>query len=125
MIRFSHDHQAAGVCTIMAIGIVDLLGIVAGTIARETVTARMFEAINGMLLDMLAAITRKDYEDRRRRQMQGQARAKAQGKYVGRPENKRRNNRIAAMLAAGASYSDVQEATGCSAKIAKRRQKAA
>ena len=49
-------------------------------------TARMFEAINGMLLDMLAAVARKDYEDRRRRQMQGQAKAKADGKYVGRPE---------------------------------------
>jgi DNA invertase Pin-like site-specific DNA recombinase len=87
-------------------------------------TTRMFEAINGMLLDMLAAVARKDYEDRRRRQMQGQAKAKAEGKYVGRPENKRRNARIAAMLRAGSSYSDVQVATGCSratvAKIAKR-----
>jgi DNA invertase Pin-like site-specific DNA recombinase len=87
-------------------------------------TARMFDAINGMMLDMLAAVARKDYEDRRRRQMQGQAKAKAEGKYVGRPENKRRNARIAAMLKAGTSYSDIQEATGCSratvAKIAKR-----
>jgi DNA invertase Pin-like site-specific DNA recombinase len=87
-------------------------------------TARMFAAINDMMLDMLAAVARKDYEDRRRRQMQGQAKAKAEGKYVGRPENKRRNARIAAMLAAGTSYSAVQEATGCSratvAKIAKR-----
>jgi DNA invertase Pin-like site-specific DNA recombinase len=92
-------------------------------------TARMFEAINGMLLDMLAAVARKDYEDRRRRQMQGQARAKAEGKYVGRPENTKRNAKIAAMLRSGASYSAVQEATGCSratvAKIAKRKQKAA
>ena len=91
-------------------------------------TGRMFEAINGMLLDMLAAIGRKDYEDRRRRQMQGQAKAMAEGKYVGRPENKRRNDRIAAMLAKGTSYSDVQGATGCSratvAKIAKRRRAA-
>jgi DNA invertase Pin-like site-specific DNA recombinase len=83
-------------------------------------------AINDMMLDMLAAVARKDYEDRRRRQMQGQAKAKAAGKYVGRPENKRRNARIAAMLASGTSYSDVQEATGCSratvAKIAKRRR---
>ena len=89
-------------------------------------TARMFAAINDMMLDMLAAVARKDYEDRRRRQMQGQAKAKAAGKYVGRPENKRRNARIAAMLASGTSYSDVQEATGCSratvAKIAKRRR---
>jgi DNA invertase Pin-like site-specific DNA recombinase len=34
-------------------------------------TGRMFDAINGMLLDMLAASARKDYEDRRRRQAQG------------------------------------------------------
>jgi DNA invertase Pin-like site-specific DNA recombinase len=89
----------------------------------------MFDAINGMLLDMLAAVARKDFEDRRRRQMQGQAKAKAEGKYIGRPENKRRNDRIAAMLAKGTSYSDVQEATGCSratvAKIAKRVKTAA
>jgi DNA invertase Pin-like site-specific DNA recombinase len=87
-------------------------------------TARMFEAINGMLLDMLAAIARKDYEDRRRRQFQGQERARAAGKYRGRPENVKRNKRIAAMLAAGTSYSAVQAATGCSratvAKLAKR-----
>ena len=31
----------------------------------------MFEAINGMLLDMLAAVARKDYDDRRRRQAHG------------------------------------------------------
>jgi DNA invertase Pin-like site-specific DNA recombinase len=90
---------------------------------------RVHSAINGMLLDMLAAIARKDYEDRRRRQMQGQEKAKAEGKYVGRPENKRRNTRIATMLAAGASYSAIQEATGCSratvAKIAKRAKAAA
>jgi DNA invertase Pin-like site-specific DNA recombinase len=87
-------------------------------------TGRMFEAINGMLLDMLAAIARKDYEDRLRRQCQGQARARAEGKYRGRPENVKRNKRIAAMLAAGTSYSAVQAATGCSratvAKLAKR-----
>ena len=92
-------------------------------------TARMFEAINGMLLDMLAAVARKDYEERRRRQMQGQAKAKVAGKYVGRPENTKRNAKIAAMLKAGASYSAVQEATGCGratvAKIAKRARKAA
>jgi DNA invertase Pin-like site-specific DNA recombinase len=99
------------------------------TKSADEFTGRMFEAINNMMLDLLAAVARKDFEDRRRRQMQGQAKAKADGKYVGRPENKRRNDRIAAMLAAGTSYSAVQEATGCSratvAKIAKRRVKAA
>jgi DNA invertase Pin-like site-specific DNA recombinase len=92
-------------------------------------TGRMFEAINALLLDVLAAVSRKDYEDRRRRQMQGQEKAKEAGKYIGRPENTRRNGKIAAMLAKGASYSDVQDATGCSratvAKIAKRVRPAA
>jgi CIC family chloride channel protein len=43
---------------------------------------RMFEAINGMLLDMLAAVARKDYVDRRHRQAQGQAKAKAEGRSL-------------------------------------------
>jgi hypothetical protein len=46
------------------------------TNAGDEFTMRMFEAINGMLLDMLAAVVRKDYVDRRRRQAQGQAKAR-------------------------------------------------
>lgn len=87
-------------------------------------TGRMFDAINGMMLDMLAAIARKDYEDRRRRVAQGQAKAKTEGRYKGRAENVARNNGIASMLRAGSSWTMVQSATGCSratvAKIAKR-----
>ncbi|HEV2559788.1 MAG TPA: recombinase family protein [Microvirga sp.] len=87
-------------------------------------TARMFDAVNGMMLDVLAAVARKDYEDRRRRQAQGQEKAKAAGLYKGRKENVARNKGIATMLKAGSSWSQVQAATGCSratvAKIAKR-----
>jgi DNA invertase Pin-like site-specific DNA recombinase len=89
-------------------------------------TARMFDAINGMMLDMLAAVARKDYEDRRRRQEQGQARAKAEGIYKGRKEDTARNAGIAAMLKAGSSWSQIQAASGCSratiSKIAKRSE---
>lgn len=96
---------------------------------RDDFTARMFAAINAMMLDVLAAVARKDYEDRRRRQAQGQARAKAEGRYKGRPENVRRNTAIAAMLTHGASWTEIQHATGCSratvAKIAKRLKAAA
>ncbi len=46
--------------------------------------SRMFSAINDMLLDMLAAVARRDYEQRRERQQQGIARAKREGKYKGR-----------------------------------------
>jgi DNA invertase Pin-like site-specific DNA recombinase len=92
-------------------------------------TGRMFEAINGTLLDMLAAVARKDYLDLRRRQAQGRARAKAEGLYRGRPEDVDRNDGIARMLAGGQSWGSIQSVTGCSratiAKIAKRRKQVA
>ncbi|EPU9339724.1 recombinase family protein, partial [Salmonella enterica subsp. enterica serovar Infantis] len=47
-------------------------------------TRSMLKAVNGMMLDMLAAIARKDYEDRRRRQAEGIRKAKAEGRYRGR-----------------------------------------
>src|SRR6266566_8373165 len=99
------------------------------TNAGDEFTGRMFEAINGMLLDMLAAVARKDYDDRRRRQAQGQAKAKAEGRYKGRPEDAERNEGIAHLLASGQSWSAIQSVTGCSratiAKIAKRERPAA
>jgi DNA invertase Pin-like site-specific DNA recombinase len=91
---------------------------------REDFTARMFEALNGMLLDMLAAISRKDYEDRRRRQAQGIAKARTDGRYKGRPEDTERNTAIVKMLASGQSWSSIVAATGASrstlSKLAKR-----
>ena len=82
--------------------------------AGDEFTGRMLSAINGMLLDMLAAIARKDYEDRRRRQDQGIAKAKTEGKFRGRQEDTDRNAAIVDMLAKGMSWSAVQAATGCS-----------
>jgi DNA invertase Pin-like site-specific DNA recombinase len=86
---------------------------------------RMAEAINGMMLDMLAAVARKDYTDRRRRQAQGIAAAKAAAKYRGRPEDVGRNAATAATLAKGLSWLSIMRATRCSrttvAKVAKRR----
>ena len=83
-------------------------------------TSRMLEALNGMMLDMLAAIARKDYTDRKRRQAQGIVKAKSDGKYKGRPEDTQRNERIAKLLQAGMSYTDVMETVNCSrATVAK------
>jgi DNA invertase Pin-like site-specific DNA recombinase len=88
-------------------------------------TARMFAALNAIILDMLAAVARKDYEDRRRRQAQGIVKAKAAGAYRGRPEDTARNAGIAGMLRSGMSWTAIQEATGCSrATIAKVRARA-
>ena len=50
-------------------------------------TSSMLKAINSMMMDMLAAIARKDYQDRRRRQAEGIKKAKEEGKYRGRQPN--------------------------------------
>lgn len=90
---------------------------------------RMAEAINGMMLDMLAAIARKDYVDRRRRQAQGIAKAKEHGAYRGRPEDTVRLDQIGRLLAEGKSWNVVMRLTGASratvAKAAKRNKEAA
>ncbi|AYG61147.1 recombinase family protein [Rhizobium jaguaris] len=89
----------------------------------DDIQSRMMEAINGMMIDMLAAIARKDYDDRRRRQSQGIAKAKSEGKYRGRPEDKERNKAIRKMLASGQSWSAIVAATGCSRSTLSRLTK--
>jgi DNA invertase Pin-like site-specific DNA recombinase len=95
------------------------------TSTGDEFTRRMFAAINAMLLDMLAAVARKDYEDRRRRQAQGITKAKREGKYRGRPEDTGRNEGIAGMLKTGMSWSAIQDAAKCSratiVKVARSR----
>lgn len=84
------------------------------TTGTDEFTSRMFEAINAMMLDMIAAIARKDYEDRRRRQAQGIEKAKNEGRYKGRPQNKERNAALKKMLDSGQSWSSIVQATGVS-----------
>ena len=84
------------------------------SINTDETTSRIMAAVNNMLLDMLAAIARKDYTDRRRRQAQGIQKAKADGLYKGRQEDTERNAVITDMLSKGMKWSDIQTATKCS-----------
>lgn len=77
-------------------------------------TASIIQTVNGMLLDMLAAVARKDYEDRRRRQLEGIQRAREEGKYVGRRPDLERRKSVEALLLAGRSYTDIQKTLSCS-----------
>ncbi|POG16954.1 recombinase family protein [Pseudomonas putida] len=86
----------------------------------DDIQARMLDAVNAMMLDMLAAVARKDYETRRKRQQQGIVAAKAAGAYKGRRENTARNAAIMIMLRAGQSWKTIQSATGCSSSTLQR-----
>jgi len=80
----------------------------------DDITGRMMDALNGMMLDMLAAIARKDYDDRRRRQAQGIAKLKEVGGYRGRKPDDQRNAGIMQMLRRGDSWNTIIAATKCS-----------
>ncbi|MCT4604174.1 MAG: recombinase family protein [Marinifilum sp.] len=75
---------------------------------------RILDAINAMMLDILAATARKDYIDRRRRQAEGVQKAKSQGKYKGRPENVELQSKIESLLTDGKSWNYIQDMLGCS-----------
>jgi DNA invertase Pin-like site-specific DNA recombinase len=89
----------------------------AGTM--DETTARILGAVNTMLLDLLAAVARKDYTDRRRRQAEGIAKVQADPVkkatlYRGRGENVERNAAIVRMLQNGESWNSIIAATKCS-----------
>lgn len=83
-------------------------------------TARMLDAVNGMMLDMLAAIARKDYEQRRERQAQGIAKARERGVYRGRPTNPELHRKVRELLDAGFSIRKVAEHAQCSTSTVQR-----
>lgn len=78
-------------------------------------TRSMLKAVNGMMLDMLAAIARKDYEDRRRRQAEGIRKAKAEGKYRGRVADAQKHELIRTLrLGHGKSLRETARLAGVS-----------
>lgn len=82
------------------------------TAQGDEFTTRMFTAINSMMLDMLAAVARKDYTDRRRRQGQGIEKAKGEGKFKGRQPDEELKEKVLTCLAKGMTYTEIQKLTG-------------
>tara|TARA_R110001583_G_scaffold137892_1_gene289453 strand:- start:3670 stop:4305 length:636 start_codon:yes stop_codon:yes gene_type:complete len=83
-------------------------------VVNDEFTGRMLSAINDLMLDMLAAIARKDYEDRRRRQKEGIVKAKFEGRYRGRPRDLDLHKKIEGMLLDNKSYNYIQHILNCS-----------
>lgn len=89
----------------------------------QEITDRILDAINRMMVDMMAAIARKDYEDRRRRQAEGIQKAIAAGRYEGRPINEKLHRDIGELLEAGLSIRDIASKLGCSTSTVQRVKK--
>lgn len=77
-------------------------------------TSRMLAAINSMMVEMMAAIARKDYEQRRERQAQGIEKAKAGGIYKGRQADPDLHKRVRELLTAGLGIRGTARHAGCS-----------
>lgn len=86
-------------------------------------TGKVIDIINQMMLDVLAAVSRKDYEDRRRRQAQGIAKAVAENRYKGRQPDVERNAHIIKLMDEGKSWTFICKATGCSRSTLSRLNK--
>jgi|SRR5471032_2400338 len=77
-------------------------------------TSRMLGAINNMMIEMMAAIARKDYQQRRERQAQGIAKAKKNGAYKGRPIDADLHKRVRELLTANLGIRATARHAACS-----------
>jgi len=86
----------------------------------DSLTARVMAAMNDMLIEVSAAIARNDYQVRIKRQRQGIEKAKAEGKYRGRPVDHTKHRRILDALAKGLSVREVAKIVGCGTATVQR-----
>lgn len=86
------------------------------TATTNEVTQSIMAAVNTMLVEILSAMAREDYTKRRERQKQGIAKAKAEGKYKGKPANIEKHKRILQLRERYPEWSQRQiaEDLGCS-----------
>ncbi|MGM3426331.1 recombinase family protein [Pseudomonas benzopyrenica] len=77
-------------------------------------------AISGLMLEIMAASAREDYERRRERQAQGIAKAKAEGKFTGRAIDKDKDAKVRELLLRGMGVRQTARFVGCSPSLVYR-----
>lgn len=80
----------------------------------------MLGAINSMLVEMMSAITRRGYGQRREHQAQGIEKAKAEGRYQGRPLDADLHKRVKDLLRARLGIRATARHADCSTKTVLR-----
>jgi DNA invertase Pin-like site-specific DNA recombinase len=111
---------AAKKVTIVSMDLSTSHAVLKPTEGLDDFTKGMIAAVNGMLLDMLAVVARKDFEDRRRRQAEGIEQAKIDGVYKGRPVNVELRNKIKVLLEVGKSIRSIADLLDCSTTTVQR-----
>lgn len=91
-------------------------------VTDDNFTQTTLNAVNSLVLELLAAVARKDYDDRRRRQAQGIA--KNLHKFTGRPIDAELHKRVLKELARGTSQRRTAKLCGCSPSTVQRIIKA-
>lgn len=84
---------------------------------------RMMGAINEMLIEILAAVARRDYDQRRERQAQGIAKAKREGKFTGRKIDEKLYKAIIRLSETGYTYQQIIDTLSCSSTTISRAKK--
>lgn len=84
---------------------------------------RMIRAMGDMMIDMLAAVSRRDYEQRRERQAQGIRKAKSEGKYKGRKTNYDLYESIVKLDKAGYKYVEIVKLLRTSSRTISKAKK--
>lgn len=89
----------------------------------DDMTARFLSAINDFMIEMGAAMAREDYKRRIARQRQGIEKAKAAGKYRGRPFDHAKHQRIKKALDSGLSIRKTAIIAGVSTATVQRHKR--
>ncbi|EHU0358684.1 MULTISPECIES: recombinase family protein [Vibrio] len=84
-------------------------------------TRVIVRGLNGLLMDVLAVSSRRDYLQRRNRQREGIEKAKAQKRYTGRKPDLKKHEKIYKLrVVNGLTISEVAELTGTSPRTVTR-----
>lgn len=98
-------------------GVVDLTDL---TVGADGIARIVLQSVQEMLLKIALQMAHGDYTDRRERQRQGIALAKAEGRSGGRKSDRGKHSRIIALRNAGRSIADTAELVGCDRSTVKR-----
>ena len=83
-------------------------------VSSESAMTPVAEQLTATILDVLEVIPRREHKESQGRRLEGIAKARARGKYKGRPVNRRKHELILELLNEGYSWSEVCAETGAS-----------